>query len=433
MDKNDKSGNASTFSRRKFINLTSAGVLGLSLTDLPASGANEPFAYQSQELSLSAGDTNLIGDYGRWAAQLMKDKIPSYSFRRKDRNNLEQWRKEARERLFERIAMPDLGGMPTVRINKQYEYDGLHIEELSWQLPFGRPSEAILLKPAGTKKPLPGILALHHHGADKYFGAQKITKTGDTQHPHVKASQQRYYDGIAWANEMARRGYVVLVPDVFPFASRRVWLQDVPEHLRHGLTDVNHENIDNINAYNDWASEHEHVMAKSLFCAGTTWPGVWIAEDLKALDILCARKDVDTEKIGCGGLSGGGMRTVFINGLDPRIKCAVCVGLMSTWEDFMLNKSHTHTWMCYVPLLPNELDFPEILGLNVPSPVLVLNAEQDNLFTLPEMKRADEILREVYVKARATDRYNCSFYPGGHKFGRKMQMEAFDWFDKWLK
>lgn len=60
-------------------------------------------------------------------------------------------------------------------------------------------------------------------------------------------------------------------------------------------------------------------MAKSLFCAGTTWPAVFFAEDQKALDILCAREDVDTNRVGCGGLSGGGIRTVFMAGLDPEL------------------------------------------------------------------------------------------------------------------
>jgi predicted esterase len=63
----------------------------------------------------------------------------------------------------------------------------------------------------------------------------------------------------------------------------------------------------------------------------------------------------------------------------------------------------------------------------------VLNNNEDPLFTLPEMQRADEILREVYEKAGAADQYRCSFYPGGHKFDLEMQAEAFDWFDRWLK
>jgi hypothetical protein len=137
--------------------------------------------------------------------------------------------------------------------------------------------------------------------------------------------------------------------------------------------------------------------------------------------------------VGCGGLSGGGMRTVFLGGSDARIKCAVCVGMMTTWRDYLLNKCYTHTWMVYVPLLPRELDYPEILGLRVPSPTMVLNDEDDQLFTLSEMKRADEMLSEVFKKAGAEDRYRCSFYPGPHKFDVEMQEEAFGWFDSWLK
>jgi hypothetical protein len=119
--------------------------------------------------------------------------------------------------------------------------------------------------------------------------------------------------------------------------------------------------------------------------------------------------------------------------LDARIKCAVCVGFMTTWKDFVLNKSFTHTWMTYVPLLPNELDFPEILGLRTPLATLVLNDEDDELYTLPEMKKADAILTEVYKKAGAENNYKCSYYPGPHKFDKNMQAEAFNWFDKWLR
>lgn len=383
--------------------------------------------------NINPEQTSLIGSYGSWAASLINKELPSLSFRRKEWRDLEKWKKEATAAVVNRLAIPDIGGMPEVKIKKQYNFDGLHIEELSWQLPYGRATDAILLKPENATGRLPGILAFHDHGGNKYFGTRKITHTGNDQHPLMKEHQEHYYENAAWANEVAKRGYVVLVSDAFPFASRRVMLQDVPEHLRGGLDDNNPEDPERINAYNDWAGQHEHVMAKSLFSAGTTWPAVFFAEDRKALDILCARNDVDASRVGCGGLSGGGMRTVFMGGLDPRIKCAVCVGFMTTWKDFIVDKSFTHTWMTYVPLLPNELDFPEILGLRAPLATLVLNDSEDGLYTLPEMKNADKILRDVYHKAKADDRYVCSFYPGPHKFDRKMQSEAFAWFDRWLK
>ena len=376
---------------------------------------------------------NMIGAYGPWAAGLISGKLPSLSFRNTQWKHASDWQSQARHRAMERMGIPAMSSTPTVTVKKTYEYDGLHIEELSWSLPYGPPTDAILLKPANAKTALPAILAFHDHGGNKYFGTRKITKVADQQHPMMVQHQKDYYEGRAWANEIAKRGYVVLVADAFPFASRRVLLGDTPASINRGLTDNNPEDPANIDAYNHWASDHEHIMSKSLFCAGTTWPGVFFAEDRKALDILCARKDVDAKKIGCAGLSGGGMRTVFMGGLDPRITCAVCVGFMTTWNDFLLNKSYTHTWMTYVPLLPNELDFPEILGLRVPLPTLVLNDNDDELYTLPQMKRADEILAAVYQKAGSPDRYKCSYYPGPHKFDAAMQTEAFNWFDKWLK
>lgn len=419
----------------KYAGIAGFGIAGSSISKSFAFPTQivDPFLKTVTNTELNDGNLSIIGSIGDWAVKQNQSVLPSLSFRRKEFANLEKWKKAAKTRVTERMAIPDLGELPKVTVRKKYEFDGLHIEELSWQLPYGRPTEAILLKPASAKKPLPGILAFHDHGGKKYFGTRKITKTNENQHPLIREHQQEYYSGRAWANEIAKRGYVVLVSDAFPFASRRVMLQDVPENLRDGLNDENPEDSKNIEAYNRWSANHEDVMAKSLFCAGTTWPGVFFAEDRKALDVLCAREDVNATRIGCGGLSGGGMRTVFLGGLDERIKCAVCVGLMSTWKDFLLHKSYTHTWMTFVPLLPNELDFPEIFALRAPMPTMVLNDIEDGLFTLSEMKAADKILAEVFEKADAPERYKCSFYPGIHKFDSEMQTEAFSWFDKWLK
>lgn len=378
-------------------------------------------------------DPTMIGAYGSWAADLLGEGPGQLSFRNAGWTDVEAWRVQARAKSAEFLAQPVIGGLPQVTVHHQFVYDGLHIEDLSWQLPYGPPTRAYLLKPAGATGRLPAILGLHDHGGKKYFGRRKITQVADDWHKDMREHHAAYYGGRPWANEIAKQGYAVLVHDAFDFASRRVLLADVPDVIRQGLSDENPEEMANITAYNQWAGNHESILAKSLFCAGTTWPGVFLAEDQRALDVLCARSDVDPERVGCAGLSGGGLRTVFLGGMDPRIKVAVCAGMMTTWRDYLLHKSHTHTWMCYVPLLPAYLDYPEILGLRVPLPTMVLNNNQDSLFTLPEMQRADHILQEVFAKAGAEERYRCSFYPGGHKFDLEMQAEAFAWIDQWLK
>ncbi|MDD4108686.1 MAG: hypothetical protein PHH93_08200, partial [Prolixibacteraceae bacterium] len=184
----------SSYSRRKFINISSAGLCGVALNGVAAGNASDSnITSDTGSRYAVQGDTNLIGAYGEWAAGLMDSQLPVLSYRRDEWRDIETWRAEAKKRVFERIGMPDIGGMPKVKVNKQYEYDGLLIEELSWQLPYGRPAEAILLKPASAKGELPGILALHHHGGDKYFGKRKLVRTSDARHPKVVESQQQYY------------------------------------------------------------------------------------------------------------------------------------------------------------------------------------------------------------------------------------------------
>ncbi len=424
--------------RRKFIK--SAAAAG-TLTFIPEASFSlddhMPGAVPGLKDKTATGQKSIIGVYGPWAVGLLKDP-PELSFRQEKFQDVNSWKTAALGKAKECIASPETGGVPVVTPQKKYQYDGLQIEEVEWKLPYGRPAKAVILKPAGARGKLPGIIALHDHGGNKYFGLRKITKTETQQHPMMEEHQLTYYEGRAWANEAAKQGYVVLVHDAFDFASRRVLLENMtPIPWGPGqttdLSDNNPEDPENIERYNLWAGGHEHILSKSLFSAGTTWPGVFCAEDQRALDVLCARDDVDPDRVGCAGLSGGGLRTVFLGGLDPRIKCAVAVGFMTTWKDFILNKSYTHTWMTYVPLLPGYLDFPEILALRVPLPTMVLNNDEDHLYTLSEMKQADKILRDVYRKAGASGRYQCNFYPGEHKFDKKMQQDAFKWFDRWLK
>ena len=294
-------------------------------------------------------------------------------------------------------------------------------------------TEALLLKPAGARGKLPGIVGLHDHGGNKYFGLRKITRMSKDPHPAIVRHQEQYYSGLAWANELARRGYVVLVHDTFTFGSRRMRLADLPANIRNNMVESNPEADEEIERYNQFAGNHEHIIAKSLFSAGMTWPGVFVFDDRRALDYLASRPEVDATRIGCAGLSGGGLRTVMLTGADERIRCACCAGMMTTWRDYLLNKSTPIPGCATSPACRAISIIPEILGLAAPNPVLVLNNRQDQLFTMPEMERADRILTEVYRKAGAPDRYRAKFFDGPHKFDRDMQKEAFAWFDRWLK
>ncbi|MFH0920036.1 MAG: prolyl oligopeptidase family serine peptidase [Fibrobacterota bacterium] len=377
---------------------------------------------------------NQIGAYGTFADRLLGKKTGALSLRSGQFKSVAAWRKQSRARVLELLAPPPLP-VPRCRVVARGEYDGLAWEKLQWQLPWGPPTDAVFLKPlsAGKGQRLPAVLALHDHGGNKYFGWRKIADISGPVHPLVRKHRKNGYGGLAWANEAARRGYAVLVHDTFAFASRRVLLKDLlPEVRNAGIDPGVDEKPEDILAYNAWAAGHENLMAKSLFSAGTTWPGLFLRDDQAALSVLCGRRDVDPKRVACGGLSGGGLRTVFLAGLDDRIRCCFCAGFFTTWRDFMLNKAWTHTWMTFVPLLPRELDFSEILTLRAPRPTLVQQCDRDPLFTLSEVKRASTMARETYRLANAPNAYRFSLYPGAHVLNAAMQKEAFDWFEKWL-
>jgi len=375
----------------------------------------------------------MVGAYGTWLAdQVLSERPPAYSFRQGRWRNVETWRGEALPRLLDRLGPVDLNGPAEVTVVSERDVDGLRIERLRWPMPVGI-TEAVLLRPSDTKLKLPGVLALHDHGGNKYLGWRKIARDADEPWKIQLNHQAQSYGGLAWANELARRGYVVMVHDTFPFGSRRVRVADVAEPVRYGGVDPQPDDLAGIAKYNQFAAQHEHIMAKSLFSSGTTWPGVYLVEDQRALDYLASRPEVDAERLGCGGLSGGGMRTVFLGGVDSRIACCVCVGFMTTWRDFLLSKCFTHTWMTYVPRLPAELDFPEILGLRAPRPTMVQSCTEDPLYSLDQMQAADAMLSEIFSRCGAESHYTGRFYPGGHKFDAEMQADAFAWFDQHLK
>ena len=412
-------------SRRRFLQALGLGALAVH-ADPAAALAGVPGAPLAD-----ADGGSMLGAYGDWAAGLAPDP-PLLSLRRDGWARLDDWRAEARARLLLRIAPPEVAAPPVAESVGQRVLDGLHVETLRWAMPAGPAVEGVLFKPAGATGPLPGVLALHDHGGDKWHGWRKLADAGDGVSPMVQAHWDWLYSGRPWANALARRGYAVLAFDGFGFGSRRVRLADVPERIGGDLTAAPPRSEAEIRAYNTWASGYESTFAKSLFSAGTTWPGATLADDRAALDVLAARPDVDDARLACAGLSGGGLRTVYLGGADPRLRAAVCVSMMTTWRDFALHTSHTHTWMVYPPILPTELDYPEVLGLRAPLPTLVQMNRQDRLFTLEETVRADAILREVYRRAGAPERYTGTFYEGDHAFPLPLQTDAFDWLDAWL-
>ena len=81
--------------------------------------------------------SNRLGPYGQWAADLLGTKPGALSWRNPKFKNLEAWRAEAVSKTRELLLIPDMPWTPEARVDRAFKYDGLAMEELSWQLPYG--------------------------------------------------------------------------------------------------------------------------------------------------------------------------------------------------------------------------------------------------------------------------------------------------------
>ena len=374
---------------------------------------------------------HFLGNYNELAMGVVKACKYPLSYLAQDWPELASWQSMARGRILELLAYWPKSCPLNVRVERAYEYDGLMVEHISYEQPYGARTEGIFLKPAGVQGKLPGVVALHDHGGFKYFGKEKIT--GLPGEPEIlKEFKEECYGGVSWANELAKRGFAVFVPDVFLWGSRKMTAEDVPEEFVENLKKQEPGTRAYIEAYNDFAGGYETVIAKSLFLAGTTWPGIMAYEDRRAVDYLVSRADVDDSRIGCGGLSGGGQRTIFLAGLDARIKCAVCVGFMSTFAETVEKNITWHTWMLHLPHMANLMDLPDLISLHA-GPLMVQYDTEDPLWSLQGERDSNEKLEKIYAKMNIPEKYSGKFYPGPHKFDREMQNDAFDWMERWLK
>ncbi|MBT7863219.1 MAG: hypothetical protein HN712_23085 [Gemmatimonadetes bacterium] len=372
------------------------------------------------------------GDLYPWLQSRADGAAMSLSYLAREWPDLEEWRTRGRAKMQELLHFDpepvDL--QPEVLAVEQA--DGFTRHTVRYQTSPGREAEAFLLIPDGLVEPAPAVVALHDHGAFYYYGKEKLT-SWDGAPKALEHFVERAYEGRPYADELARRGYVVLCPDAFYFGSQRLDHTRVSPDFTQGFPGLASDDLDRkIAAFNRFAQGHEHILAKYLFASGVTWPGVLFQGDRASLTYLLTRPEVDATRVASMGLSIGGFRSAHLFALDPRVSVGVVAGWMPSYPLQMRDKFRNHTWMVYVPGMLEFLDVPDVATLSVPNPLMVLNCSQDGLYPMESMEAADMKIGQVYEQVGAGDRYHCGFYDEPHSLTIQMQEDAFAWLDRWL-
>lgn len=344
-----------------------------------------------------------------------------------------------RKLLFDALAFWPRSEKPrAVKVGRRWERDGVAGEAVSWSVGYGPRTQAWVLRPSGTHARLPGVVALHCHGAYKFYGKEKVADGPSGTPRELRTMRMKYYGNRAFANALAREGFVVLAHDTFSWGSRGMPVSALPRFDREAGKLVaewmwGKDVPRRIAEYNTATHFNEATLAKYCLLLGTTLGGVVNYEDRVAVNYLLSRPDVKGPRVGCVGQSGGGLRAALLQATCDRIGASVSSGSMITFEAMLDQFVGPHNWMFYLPGWTRHGEWPDIAACRAPSPLMTISALGDELFSERGMRDAHARIAKAYRLVGKPSNYEGKFHPGYHRFDLAMQTEAFRFLSKHLK
>jgi dienelactone hydrolase len=393
-----------------------AGAAEPSTTMMPADPKRD-LVPNKANLGTLFSDVERIAQANRYAYSYLSGRFDSFA----------AFQSSAREKLLEVLLYRPDPVEPRPEVLERVDCGDFFRERITFATSPTTRVPAYVLVPKNLKGPAPAMVDLHSHGGMFLFGKEKVVDLG-TNHPAMVTYHEENYDGRPTATALARRGYVVITIDACMFGERRVMID---ADLKLGW-DRSKYSLADVSRMNQVCRTKESTVVKAMTLAGATWPGMVFWDDIRTVDYLLTRPDVDRHRIGCQGVSMGGYRALFLAALDARIRAACVVGFMSTVRPMVHAHLDTHSFVHFLPAIHRYLDWPDVASLTAPRSLMVLQCSQDQLFPLAGIRESVEQIAAIYAKAGVKDRFVGRFYDVRHRYNREMQDDAFAWFDQRL-
>jgi len=179
-------------------------------------------------------------------------------------------------------------------------------------------------------------------------------------------------------------------------------------------------------------STNQHFLAGAqALLLGQSFARYRIWDAKRALDYLLTRPEVDPERVGCTGCSGGGTLTAYISALDPRIKVAAPACYMNSFRALFAG-SVGDSEQSLPNFLSSGLDQADYVELFSPKPWLIASTLED-FFTPEGARQVYEEARRWYQLYGAEDKIRWVAGPGPHGTPREVREAIYEWMIRWLK
>lgn len=302
---------------------------------------------------------------------------------------MESYIRTARERFKAIAGTTPARGETEGRTVGTVHGEGFKIEKIVFKSAPGRYVTAHLYLPENAKGRIPACIEMCGHGLDG------------------KGS------GSGSAEQIAVNGIAVMVVDPLSQGERQQTIDRDGKNMTRGVT-----------------TEHT-LLAPAYLLLGSSLATQEYYDNSRAIDYLMTRKDIDPERIGCYGFSGGGTQAAYLAGLDSRVK-ATCVGLFFSSRERTLETqgpSDGCQWMAYEGR--ERIEIADMAMMNAPRPFLILDGRFDFVDHWGALQGYDE-LRACYTALGEPGNVEQFYYDDGHAIPEESQERMVRFFRKAL-
>ena len=348
-----------------------------------------------------------------YADSLIADLTYPLAWGNSDIRDFDAWKQKARDKVFDCMLAPPPAPANGYDVKVLYEEqrDGYKARKLEIRLSRYYTVPAYLLIPNG-KGPFPAVNVLHDHGAHLFIGKEKIIRPLACEDSVVVKDAEEWvknYEGQYFGDYLAQHGYVVFSSDAPMWGERGQ--KEGPRRDRYDM------------------------IAGNMMMYGIDLSAYMTFDDIRATDYLASLPEVDSLRIGCTGWSMGAYRAWMLSALSDHIKAGAAVCWMVTTDEqlsFRYSRTENGGFANCLPGLRRWLDYPHVASIACPKPMLFINGSQDKLFPVAGVKKAFQIMHEVWDSQGVGDRIETELWEMPHSCGLRSQQRVLLFFQKYL-